>query len=179
VGGRADVVAATPHPPPVIASLSLWVFFSSVLPSCPIFVCGVALLLPFVAPHIPLCVVRMRTGVLRATGFLLIVFASQITGYTIAMVLFVTCLLTVSLLMDHYGWLGSPVRYFNWFKVFGVLLLLGGMVHAPAPAPAPASAFAPPSHSDPPPPPPSTQFLHTPTHRHTHDRTCLFVCLFD
>lgn len=68
-------------------------------------------------------------GVLRAVGFVLIVFASQVAGYTISMVLFVTCLLTVSLLMDHFGWLGSPIRYFNWFKLLGTLLLVGGTIY--------------------------------------------------
>ncbi|MEL7424588.1 MAG: DMT family transporter [Bacteroidota bacterium] len=32
-----------------------------------------------------------------------------------------------SLLVDHYGWFGSPVQEINWFKVGGVLLIVGGV----------------------------------------------------
>ncbi|MEL6971021.1 MAG: DMT family transporter [Bacteroidota bacterium] len=32
-----------------------------------------------------------------------------------------------SLLVDHYGWFGSPVQEINWSKVGGVLLIVGGV----------------------------------------------------
>lgn len=35
--------------------------------------------------------------------------------------------LTISLLIDHYGWLGVPVHSISWNRVFGVFLLLGGV----------------------------------------------------
>ncbi len=32
-----------------------------------------------------------------------------------------------SLLVDHYGWFGTPVQEINWLKVGGVLLIVGGV----------------------------------------------------
>ena len=32
-----------------------------------------------------------------------------------------------SLLVDHYGWFGTPVQEINWFKIGGVALIVGGV----------------------------------------------------
>ncbi|MEM1320450.1 MAG: DMT family transporter [Bacteroidota bacterium] len=36
--------------------------------------------------------------------------------------------LTVSLLLDHFGWLGLPVHSFNWPRLAGILLIIGGVL---------------------------------------------------
>jgi uncharacterized membrane protein YdcZ (DUF606 family) len=69
------------------------------------------------------------TGMLRAFGFVSIVFASQVSGYTVSSMVFVTCFITTSLLFDHFGVLGAPVRPFNGFKVIGVMSLVGGDIY--------------------------------------------------
>ncbi len=68
-------------------------------------------------------------GFIRAFGFVCIVFASNICGYTVSMVLFLSSMLTFGLFMDHFGWFGNPIRLFNWFKIIGVGFLIGGALY--------------------------------------------------
>eukprot|EP00128_Syssomonas_multiformis_P005222 Colp12_sorted_trinity150504_noHs@24463 len=58
---------------------------------------------------------------------LVIVVAGQI-GFALTFVCVVTGQLTVSLFLDHIGFLGVPVRRFNRFKAFGAVCALGGAV---------------------------------------------------
>ena len=36
--------------------------------------------------------------------------------------------MVVSILFDHFGVLGTPVQPFNWMRLFGVMMLIGGVL---------------------------------------------------
>jgi transporter family-2 protein len=35
--------------------------------------------------------------------------------------------LTLSMLMEHYGWLGAPRKRITWLQIAGILLMLAGV----------------------------------------------------
>jgi len=35
--------------------------------------------------------------------------------------------LALSMLMEHFGWLGAPRKPITWIKIVGILLMLGGV----------------------------------------------------
>ena len=35
--------------------------------------------------------------------------------------------LGLSMLMEHYGWLGAPRKHISWFQIVGILLMLAGV----------------------------------------------------
>lgn len=47
--------------------------------------------------------------------------AANMIGFAVA------AQLIFSLIFDHFGWLGFPVREINWSRVFGALLLMAGL----------------------------------------------------
>ena len=48
-------------------------------------------------------------------------------GVTLTLGLTVAGQMGFSLLVDHYGWFGTPVQEINWFKIGGVALIVGGV----------------------------------------------------
>ncbi len=36
--------------------------------------------------------------------------------------------LSLSMILDHYGWLGLPIHSFNWQRLVGILLIVGGVL---------------------------------------------------
>jgi len=58
-------------------------------------------------------------------------------GATSLMAAFVTGQLIMSLAMDHYGWLGLPVRTLDMTRVLGVVLLAAGIFLVTRPTHAP------------------------------------------
>ena len=57
----------------------------------------------------------------------LIVLAPRL-GLALTFGLTVAGQMAMSLIMDHYGWLGLPVQVINWQKVLGIALIVGGVL---------------------------------------------------
>ncbi|MEM1118922.1 MAG: DMT family transporter [Bacteroidota bacterium] len=49
-------------------------------------------------------------------------------GAALTFGLVVTGQLSLSLLLDHFGWLGMPTHPINWQRVLGIILLIAGVV---------------------------------------------------
>ena len=50
------------------------------------------------------------------------------TAITLVLACIVAGQITASLIVDHYGWLGFPVHAASWGRIFGCLMLVGGVV---------------------------------------------------
>ena len=48
-------------------------------------------------------------------------------GLTTALTLVIAGQFLLSLLIDHFGWFGAPVRTLEWSRLFGILILLLGV----------------------------------------------------
>lgn len=69
------------------------------------------------------------TGGLIGAGVVLsALLAAPRLGATTTVVLFIAGQLVFSLLVDHFGWLGAPVRQIDLPRLLGVLLLAAGVV---------------------------------------------------
>jgi len=67
-------------------------------------------------------------GLLGASYVTAVIILVPKIGAALTFGLVVTGQLGVSLLLDHYGLLGLPVHAFNWQRLLGVLLIIGGVV---------------------------------------------------
>jgi transporter family-2 protein len=64
-------------------------------------------------------------GAVYVTGIIVVI---PKLGAGLAFALIVSGQLLMSVLMDHYGWLGLPVHPVSWTKVLGILLLAAGVL---------------------------------------------------
>ena len=64
-------------------------------------------------------------GAVYVTGIIVII---PKLGAGLAFALIVSGQLFMSVLMDHYGWLGLPVHPVSWTKVLGMLMLAAGVL---------------------------------------------------
>lgn len=64
-------------------------------------------------------------GALYVTG--IIILAPRL-GTALTFGLTIAGQMIIGLIMDHYGWLGLPVKPINWSGVLGVVLIIGGVV---------------------------------------------------
>jgi transporter family-2 protein len=67
-------------------------------------------------------------GVIGAIFVGYITWVNQKQGMTLTFALVVSGQIFISLLMDHYGLLGSTIRTITLEKIIGVLLIIGGLV---------------------------------------------------
>lgn len=64
-------------------------------------------------------------GIVYVAG--IIILAPKL-GVALTFGLTVAAQMVFSIVMDHYGWLGSPESPINWMRVLGVSLIIGGVV---------------------------------------------------
>jgi len=67
-------------------------------------------------------------GILGAFYVAAVIILAPRLGVALTFVLVVAGQMAVSLLVDHYGLLGLPVKQINWQRLVGVLLLIGGVL---------------------------------------------------
>ncbi|ULQ56411.1 DMT family transporter [Flavihumibacter rivuli] len=67
-------------------------------------------------------------GVIGAIFVGYITWANQKLGVGFTFALVVTGQLVASLVLDHYGWLGAPLRQITLEKIIGVILIIAGVV---------------------------------------------------
>ena len=67
-------------------------------------------------------------GILGAFYVACVIILAPKLGVALTFGLVVTGQLSVSLLMDHFGMIGIPVREISWPKIFGVLLIITGVI---------------------------------------------------
>lgn len=64
-------------------------------------------------------------GAVYVTGIIVLI---PRLGAGLAFALIVSGQLMMSVLMDHYGWLGIPVNPISWTKILGFVLLVAGVL---------------------------------------------------
>ncbi len=67
-------------------------------------------------------------GILGGFYVACVIILAPRLGVAMTFALVVTGQLVVSLVLDHYGWIGIPVREINLFKILGILLIIAGVV---------------------------------------------------
>ena len=67
-------------------------------------------------------------GILGAFYVAAVIILAPRLGVALTFVLVVAGQMTVSLVVDHYGLLGLPVKQINWQRLLGVVLLIGGVL---------------------------------------------------
>lgn len=67
-------------------------------------------------------------GILGAFYVASVVILAPKLGVALTFGLVVTGQLGVSLIMDHFGLLGLPLREISWQRIFGILLVIAGVV---------------------------------------------------
>lgn len=78
------------------------------------------------ARHMPLSV--WLAGIVGAFYVACVIILAPKLGVALTFALIVTGQMGVSLLMDHFGLIGIPVREINLFKVFGIMLIIAGVI---------------------------------------------------
>jgi len=67
-------------------------------------------------------------GLLGAFYVAVVIILAPKLGVALTFVLIVAGQMTVSLVLDHYGLLGLPVKQINWQRILGVALLIIGVI---------------------------------------------------
>lgn len=67
-------------------------------------------------------------GILGAFYVACVIILAPKLGVALTFGLVVTGQLAVSLVIDHFGLLGLPVREVSWQRIMGILLIIGGVV---------------------------------------------------
>lgn len=67
-------------------------------------------------------------GILGAFYVAAVIVLAPRLGVALTFVLVVAGQMTVSLVVDHYGLLGLPVRQINWQRLLGVVFLVAGVL---------------------------------------------------
>lgn len=67
-------------------------------------------------------------GILGAFYVAAVIILAPRLGVALTFVLVVAGQMAISLVVDHFGLLGLPVKQINWQRLFGVLLLVAGVV---------------------------------------------------
>jgi transporter family-2 protein len=78
------------------------------------------------AKNAPLAV--WLAGILGAFYVAAVVILAPKLGTALTFSLIVTGQMIVSLIFDHYGLLGLPVKYINWERLLGVVFLIAGVI---------------------------------------------------
>ena len=67
-------------------------------------------------------------GILGAFYVAAVIILAPRLGVALTFVLVVAGQMTISLIFDHYGLLGLPVKHINWQRLLGVSLLVAGVL---------------------------------------------------
>ena len=67
-------------------------------------------------------------GILGAFYVAAVIVLAPRLGVALTFVLVVAGQMTISLIFDHYGLLGLPVKHINWQRLLGVSLLVAGVL---------------------------------------------------
>lgn len=67
-------------------------------------------------------------GILGAFYVAAVIVLAPKLGVALTFVLIVAGQMVVSLIVDHYGLLGLPVKQINWKRVLGIILLVAGVL---------------------------------------------------
>ncbi|MFT5997786.1 MAG: transporter family-2 protein [Neolewinella sp.] len=67
-------------------------------------------------------------GLMGAVYVVAIIILAPRFGVALTFGLTVAVQMLVSVVMDHYGWLGVPTSPINWMRVLGVTMVIGGVV---------------------------------------------------
>ena len=67
-------------------------------------------------------------GLVGAFYIITTVVASPRIGIATFLTLVIGGQLVMSLLLDHYGWLGTPIKPINLSKILGMILVVGGIL---------------------------------------------------
>ena len=67
-------------------------------------------------------------GILGAFYVAAVIILAPRLGVALTFVLVVAGQMTISLVFDHFGLLGLPVKHINWQRLLGVLLLVAGVL---------------------------------------------------
>jgi len=67
-------------------------------------------------------------GILGAFYVSAVIILAPRLGVALTFVLVVSGQMVVSLVLDHFGWLGLPIRHINWQRLVGVLFLVAGVL---------------------------------------------------
>lgn len=67
-------------------------------------------------------------GLVGALYIISTVVASPRIGIVVFLIIVILGQLTTSALLEHFGWLGTPLKPFNWLKGIGVVLVLSGVL---------------------------------------------------
>ena len=67
-------------------------------------------------------------GILGAFYVAAVIILAPRLGVALTFVLAVAGQMTISLIFDHYGLLGLPVKHINWQRLLGVSLLVAGVL---------------------------------------------------
>ncbi|MEM1337607.1 MAG: DMT family transporter [Bacteroidota bacterium] len=67
-------------------------------------------------------------GILGAFYVAVVIILAPRLGVALTFVLVVAGQMVVSLILDHYGLLGLPIKHINWQRLIGVLFLVAGVL---------------------------------------------------
>jgi len=67
-------------------------------------------------------------GILGAFYVAAVIILAPRLGVTLTFVLVVAGQMAVSVIVDHYGLLGLPVKHINWKRILGIVLLIAGVL---------------------------------------------------
>lgn len=67
-------------------------------------------------------------GLMGAVYVVAIIMLAPRLGVALTFGLTVAAQMLLSIVLDHYGWLGLPTAPINWARVLGVILVIGGVV---------------------------------------------------
>ena len=67
-------------------------------------------------------------GILGAFYVAAVIILAPRLGTALTFVLVVAGQMTISLILDHYGLLGLPVKHINWQRLVGVVFLVAGVL---------------------------------------------------
>ncbi len=65
-------------------------------------------------------------GVFGVVLYLTLAYTLPRVGVTVSVALLILAQLIIGLVLDHFGWLGTPQHSFNAARALGVVLLIGG-----------------------------------------------------